>query len=99
MLDGVNTATGLLIYNTNAATTGGSGVGYYYFNGTTWERLVTSSSSGDDDWYEEEPPLRPIASTMINLPLETLPLVRIRQIIFGTQSARWYYHKNIEYLF
>ncbi|HQU66471.1 MAG TPA: hypothetical protein PK769_13435, partial [Flavobacteriaceae bacterium] len=54
MLDGVNTAaTGLLIYNTNAATTGGSGVGYYYFNGTTWERLVTSSSSGDDDWYEE----------------------------------------------
>ncbi len=55
MLDGVNTAaTGLLIYNTNASTTGGSGVGYYYFNGTTWERLVTSAtSSGDDhDFYE-----------------------------------------------
>lgn len=53
MIDGVNTAaTGLLIYNTNAATTGGSGVGYYYFNGSTWERLSTSLSGGDDDWYE-----------------------------------------------
>jgi hypothetical protein len=55
MLDGVNTAaTGLLIYNTNATVTGGSGVGYYYFNGTTWERLVTTATStGDADWYEE----------------------------------------------
>lgn len=55
MLDGVNTAaTGLLIYNTNAATTGGSGVGFYYFNGTTWERLITSATATDDiDWYEE----------------------------------------------
>lgn len=44
MLDGVNTsATGLLIYNTNAAVTGGNGVGYYYFNGTTWERLITTA--------------------------------------------------------
>ncbi|MEZ4778693.1 MAG: hypothetical protein R2786_04850 [Flavobacteriaceae bacterium] len=52
MLDGVNTAaTGLLIYNTNAITTGGSGVGYYYFNGTLWERLITSNASLDDgDW-------------------------------------------------
>jgi hypothetical protein len=46
MLDGVNTAsTGLLIYNTNPAVTGGSGVGYYYFNSTTWERLTTSTDS------------------------------------------------------
>lgn len=54
MLDGTNTAaTGLLIYNTNATTTGGSGVGYYYFNGTSWERLTTSSTSIDDgDWVE-----------------------------------------------
>ena len=38
MLDGLNTAaTGLLIYNTNAGTVGGSGVGYYYFNGSIWE--------------------------------------------------------------
>ena len=49
-LDGVNTAaTGLLIYNTNAAVTGGSGVGYYSFNGSTWERL-TSTAEPVDEW-------------------------------------------------
>ncbi|MCB0456184.1 MAG: tail fiber domain-containing protein [Flavobacteriaceae bacterium] len=55
MLDGVNTAaTGLLIYNTNAATTGGSGVGFYYFTGTVWERIITSATpTNDHDWYEE----------------------------------------------
>ncbi|QIE59707.1 hypothetical protein G5B37_09060 [Rasiella rasia] len=55
-LDGTNTAAmGLLIYNTNAAVTGGDGVGYYSFNGTTWEKLITSASSGlsDTDFYEE----------------------------------------------
>jgi hypothetical protein len=52
-LDGVNNAaTGLLIYNTNAAVIGGNGVGYYYFNGATWERLITAASVGDDDWHE-----------------------------------------------
>ncbi|MEZ4874602.1 MAG: hypothetical protein R2793_03905 [Flavobacteriaceae bacterium] len=52
MLDGVNiAATGLLIYNTNATTIGGSGLGYYYFNGMIWERLITSTNSFDDgDW-------------------------------------------------
>lgn len=54
MLDGTNTAaTGLLIYNTNAATTGGTGEGYYYFNGSVWEQLATSNSTGDHDFYEE----------------------------------------------
>jgi len=57
MLDGVNTAAnGLLIYNTNASTLGGDGVGFYTFNGTTWEKILTSSSSGvgsDHDFYEE----------------------------------------------
>lgn len=47
MLDGVNTtATGLMIYNTNAAVTGGSGVSFYFFNGTTWERLITTDETG-----------------------------------------------------
>ncbi|MEZ4858704.1 MAG: hypothetical protein R2781_07825 [Flavobacteriaceae bacterium] len=52
MLDGTNiAAVGLLIYNTNVGTIGGSGVGYYYFNGTIWERLITSQNSFDDgDW-------------------------------------------------
>lgn len=56
MLDGINTAaTGLLIFNTNASVTGGSGVGYYYFNGTNWERIATGvmATGTDSDWYEE----------------------------------------------
>jgi hypothetical protein len=33
--------TGLLVYNTNASITGGSGAGYYYFNGTEWQDFST----------------------------------------------------------
>ena len=40
-------ATGLLVYNTNAGTTGGSGAGFYYWNGAEWVRLSTKPSS---DW-------------------------------------------------
>lgn len=40
-------ATGLLVYNTNAAVVGGSGTGFYYWDGTIWRRLITSQS---DDW-------------------------------------------------
>jgi hypothetical protein len=44
----VNTpATSLLVYNTNAAVTGGDGTGYYYWDGTRWVRLVTTISN---DW-------------------------------------------------
>ena len=40
MLDGVNTAAdGLLIWNSNVGTTGGSGIGYYFFNGSQWQSL------------------------------------------------------------
>ena len=56
MLDGVNTAaTGLLIYNTNAAVVGGNGVGFYLFNGTAWEKLTTTAdaATGDADFFEE----------------------------------------------
>jgi hypothetical protein len=41
-------AEGLLIYNTNAAVTGGSGTGYYYWNGTQWVKLITATVI--DDW-------------------------------------------------
>lgn len=52
MLDGTNTAaTGLLIWNTNAATTGGNGVGFYFFNGTQWIP-ITQTASSDHDIYE-----------------------------------------------
>lgn len=47
MLDGTNTAAfGLLIWNNNAATTGGNGIGLYYFDtDSTWKKLSTGSAS------------------------------------------------------
>lgn len=42
-------ATGLIVYNTNAAVTGGSGTGFYFFNGSSWVRL-TSTADNDIDW-------------------------------------------------
>lgn len=40
-------AMGLLVWNTNAAVTGGSGTGYYYWDGAQWVRLLSSQSN---DW-------------------------------------------------
>lgn len=40
-------ATGLLVYNTNASVTGGSGTGFYYWDGSQWRRLDPSNSG---DW-------------------------------------------------
>ena len=51
-LDGTNTAaTGLLIWNSNAATVGGNGVGFYFFNGTQW-MPITQTPTIDHDFYE-----------------------------------------------
>jgi hypothetical protein len=36
-------ATSLLVYNTNASITGGSGVGFYYWSGTQWMKLITTA--------------------------------------------------------
>ncbi len=44
----VNTPlTSVLVYNTNAAVTGGSGVGFYYWDGTQWTRLNNGTPSND----------------------------------------------------
>lgn len=44
----INTpATGLLVYNTNAAVTGGQGVGFYFWSGTQWQKLITSNDNND----------------------------------------------------
>ena len=43
----------MLIWNTNAATTGAFGIGFYVFTGAVWERLNTGAAIGDEDWYEE----------------------------------------------
>jgi hypothetical protein len=52
-LDGVNTAApGLLIWNTNATTVGGSGIGFYYFDGAAlWVAL--GGGAVDADWFEQ----------------------------------------------
>jgi hypothetical protein len=42
----INTpANSLIVYNTNAAVIGGTGIGYYYFNGTQWVSFSSASSS------------------------------------------------------
>ncbi len=62
-LDGTNiAATGLLIWNTNATTIGGNGVGYYYFNGTIWVPVLQTGTS-DHDWYQISSTLSPTAIT------------------------------------
>ena len=38
-------ATSLLVWNTNAATTGGEGVGFYYWDGAKWVYLYNSNNS------------------------------------------------------
>ncbi|MBL4662543.1 MAG: tail fiber domain-containing protein [Flavobacteriaceae bacterium] len=53
-LDGVNTAaSGLLIWNTNAATVGGSGIGFYYFDGIQFLWVALGGNNSDADWYEQ----------------------------------------------
>lgn len=44
-------ATGLLVFNTNAAIVGGDGTGFYYWTGTQWLKLITTSIA-DVDFYE-----------------------------------------------
>jgi hypothetical protein len=38
-------ATSLLVYNSNAAITGGSGLGYYYFDGVKWVKVIDASTA------------------------------------------------------
>lgn len=54
-LDGTNTAaTGLLIWNTNATTVGGNGVGFYFFNGTQWMPITqTATVNNLDQAYDQ----------------------------------------------
>ena len=38
-LNGATPITGMLVYNTNASITGGSGVGMYFWDGNTWVKV------------------------------------------------------------
>ena len=46
-------ATGLLVWNTNAAITGGNGSGFYYWNGTQWQQIGTGDHNTLDEAYDE----------------------------------------------
>ncbi|MCB9231500.1 MAG: tail fiber domain-containing protein [Bacteroidia bacterium] len=43
-------ATGLLVWNTNAGITGGSGTGFYYWDGSLWQKLEPGTSVLGNDW-------------------------------------------------
>jgi hypothetical protein len=47
----VSPAIGLLVYNTNAATANGNGIGFYYWNNTNWVKLIDGAA--DVDWFLE----------------------------------------------
>ena len=38
-LTGTPIVNGMMVYNTNASTTGGSGVGIYFWNGSIWNKV------------------------------------------------------------
>ncbi|MES2798699.1 MAG: shufflon system plasmid conjugative transfer pilus tip adhesin PilV [Bacteroidota bacterium] len=38
-------ATGLMVYNTNAAVTGGSGTGFYFWDGSVWSKLASGTQA------------------------------------------------------
>jgi len=44
-LNGATPVTGMLVYNTNAAMTGGNGAGVYLWDGTHWFTVVQTPSS------------------------------------------------------
>lgn len=59
-------ATGLIVWNTNAAVTGGNGIGFYCWDGTQWLKLVGSNSAlatQDHDFYEVGTTTPPNANT------------------------------------
>ena len=47
--------TGLLVYNTNAAVTGGAGTGFYFWNGTQWTPLKGGDNTLDMAYDEGGP--------------------------------------------
>ncbi|MCP4438795.1 MAG: hypothetical protein GY810_07610 [Aureispira sp.] len=53
----VNTpATGLLVWNTNPAVVGGSGIGFYYWDGSIWVKLDANTQNTLDQAYDEGGP-------------------------------------------
>ena len=44
----VNPAQGLLIWNTNSTTIGGTGTGFYFYQDSVWNPLITADIDSDD---------------------------------------------------
>ena len=51
-LNGATPISGMLVYNTNASMTGGSGVGMYFWDGSSWVRVApyVATPSGALTW-------------------------------------------------
>ncbi len=92
-LDGTNPAVpGLLIWNTNATTSGGAGIGFYVFNGSFWEKLSTGTSGHDQDWHEQGTAISPDdindnIFTNGSVGINTDALTAIKLNVFGTGTA------------
>lgn len=84
-------AVSLLVYNTNASTAGGNGVGYYYWNGTIWVKLQTNV---DEKWSRNSSTGYLFPSTLtdrvgigLNNPSEMLDIAGRVKIADGNQST------------
>lgn len=83
MLDGLNIATeGLLLWNTNAATLGGNGIGFYFFNGSVWEKLATTSINNTVVF-------KAINSTGLSLPTGTLSTLTLDTASINTGGGSY----------
>ncbi|MBL0357844.1 MAG: hypothetical protein IPP72_13575 [Chitinophagaceae bacterium] len=65
-------ATGLLVYNTNTAISGGEGEGFYYWNGTEWINLKTASNAWGTNGNGYTGPGIPVLGTRNNMPILVL---------------------------
>ena len=89
-LDGTNVAaTGLLIWNTNAATTGGNGIGFYYYDGTIWVPLMqTIPSFTDTD--DQATDVFSLTGNTLNLSLQNDGVATQTVNLSSLQDADWF---------
>ena len=62
-------ATGLVVWNTNASVTGGSGAGFYYWNGVKWQSLLSDNTGWRLDGNSNTNPSLHFIGTTDNQPL------------------------------
>src|SRR5262249_9095695 len=72
-------ATGLLIWNTNAALVGGSGIGFYYWDGTLWQAVLSDAKGWKLNGNSGTGTATQFIGTSDNLPLN----IRLNNDRFG----------------